>query len=281
MSGPDGAMRVVVTGCSSGLGLLTAHRLIEAGHEVVPHVRSASAAEDLRSALPGASTALVAELTQQAEVENLAESIRELGADVLVHNAALGDQLPSRTVTAGRSDLFAVNVVAPYLLTALIPDIPRAIFISSALHREATLELDDPSWAGRPWQSRAAYAESKLLVTVLAAATARLRPGTEVNSVEPGWVPTRMGGSSAPDDLEQGVATQLWLATAPASELCARTGGHWYHLAPAPRATVAIDRGVQDDVVALLRAETGVGLSAPSTDRRLVPTPTSSQVGEE
>lgn len=254
-------MKVVVTGCSTGLGLLTARTLLDGGHTVIPHVRNAAGADALRSVLPGASPALTADLTRQDEVVRLAAEIGDEGnVDAIIHNAGLGDRLPARTVTDGRADLFAVNVVAPYIVTALNPGTPRWVFISSALHRDATIRLDDPSWEMRDWMPREAYAESKLLLTVLAQATARLRPSTSSNSVEPGWVPTRMGGPQAPDDLAEGAASQAWLATAPTDP--GRSGGHYYHRALAALSPYAVDTRVQDEVLMYLRASTGVEFDA-------------------
>jgi hypothetical protein len=77
--------------------------------------------------------------------------------------------------------------------------------------------------------------------------------------VDPGWVPTRMGGPGAPDDLRLGHLTQEWLATSDDPE--ARTsGGYWYHqsrVAPAPRVH---DRQFQDQLVADLARFTGTPL---------------------
>jgi hypothetical protein len=64
---------------------------------------------------------------------------------------------------------------------------------------------------------------------LLAFAVARRWPEVFSNALEPGWVATKMGGSRAPDDLEQGHRTQAWLAVSddPAAKV---TGQYFYHL---------------------------------------------------
>ena len=106
-----------------------------------------------------------------------------------------------------------MNVLAPYLLTALINRPARLIYLSSGMHTSGRAALDDLDWNDRPWDGVQAYCDSKLLVTTLAAAVARYWPDVRSNAVDPGWVPTRMGGPHATDDLALGHDTQVWLAT--------------------------------------------------------------------
>lgn len=108
------------------------------------------------------------------------------------------------------------------------------MYLSSGSHFGGRPGLTGVDWRGR---GAGSYADSKLFVTTLAAAVARLRPRVPSNAVDPGWVPTKMGGPHAPDDLELGHETQVWLATADDPEALT-TGGYWYHrrmLAAAPR----------------------------------------------
>jgi NAD(P)-dependent dehydrogenase (short-subunit alcohol dehydrogenase family) len=98
-----------------------------------------------------------------------------------------------------------VNVVAPYLLTALIERPQRLVYLSSGSHFEGRGDLKDSDWSGRTTGS---YADSKLYVTAFAKAVARLWPEVFSNAVDPGWVPTKMGGPGAPDDLRLGHLTQ-------------------------------------------------------------------------
>ena len=120
-----------------------------------------------------------------------------------------------------------------------------------------TGSLRDIDWTERRWNASQAYSESKLYVTALALTLARAWPDVLSNAVDPGWVPTRMGGPAATDDLEQGYLTQTWLAV---SNDAAATvsGGYWYHRqrqAPAPEAG---DLAFQDQVMDRLAALTGV-----------------------
>ena len=80
------------------------------------------------------------------------------------------------------------------------------------------------------------------------------------NAVDPGWVPTRMGGAGAPDDLRLGHLTQEWLAVSDDSE--ARTsGGYWYHQRRSEPAAVAGDRDFQDQLLEELARLTGERLA--------------------
>src|SRR5262249_61294930 len=118
-----------------------------------------------------------------------------------------------------------VNTLAPYLLTALIDRPGRLIYLSSGMHRGASGSLRDIDWTERRWNATQAYCESKLHVTALALALARAWPEVLSNAVDPGSVPTRMGGPGASDDLEMGHLTQTWLAVSSDAAATVR-GGH-------------------------------------------------------
>jgi hypothetical protein len=81
------------------------------------------------------------------------------------------------------------------MLTALIDRPDRLIHLSSGLHHAGAGSLRDIDWTGRQWNAVQAYAESKLQVTALAFTVARAWPDVLSNAVDPGWVPTKMGGS--------------------------------------------------------------------------------------
>jgi NAD(P)-dependent dehydrogenase (short-subunit alcohol dehydrogenase family) len=98
----------------------------------------------------------------------------------------------------GLPQLFAVNSLAPYILTTLITIPKRLVYLSSGMH-SAGAHLDDMLWEKRRWNGSQAYAETKFQDILLAFAVARLFPKVKSNSLEPGWVPTRMGGAGAPD----------------------------------------------------------------------------------
>ena len=128
----------------------------------------------------------------------------------------------------GLSLTFAVNVLAPYLLTALIEHPDRIVYMTSGLQNGAAPDLDDAQWTRRRWDWLQAYSDSKLFDTVLALGIARRWPAVRSNAVSPGWVPTRMGGAGASDDLELGAETQAWLAAGD-DDATDITGQYLYH----------------------------------------------------
>jgi NAD(P)-dependent dehydrogenase (short-subunit alcohol dehydrogenase family) len=178
----------------------------------------------------------------------------------VIHNAGIGYREGQRIQTEdGLPHVFATNVLAPYILTALIARPPRLVYLSSGMHYGANANLDDLTWQKRPWQGATAYAESKLHDVLLAFAVARRWTDVLSNALEPGWVPTRMGGPGAPDDLDQGRRTQVWLAVSEDAEACV-SGGYFYHLrqrAPNPQAK---DPDLQDRLIAACERFSSIAL---------------------
>jgi hypothetical protein len=124
--------------------------------------------------------------------------------------------------------VFAVNVVAPYAITALMPRPARLVYPSSGMNRGADPSLEDAQWERRRWNGAQAYSDSKLFDLWLAFGVGARWPDVRTNTVELGWAPTRMGGPSAPGDLSFAATTQVWLATS--NEAAAEvTGQHFYH----------------------------------------------------
>ncbi|HEX2856397.1 MAG TPA: SDR family NAD(P)-dependent oxidoreductase [Propionibacteriaceae bacterium] len=241
-------MRVLVTGSADGLGRLAAATLLDAGHDVVVHVRNRQRLDAVRDLLDRGADALVGDLADQDQTRSVAEQADQLGRmDSVIHNAA---------VNSGGAVL-PVNVVAPYLLTALMRRPDRLVYLSSGMHRGGHADLlGRVDWTGHHGGS---YSDSKLFVTALTLAVARLWPDVLSNAVDPGWVPTRMGGPSAPDDLRLGHLTQEWLATSEDAE--ARTsGGYWHHQQRSEPQASARDRDFQDRLLASLAGFTGVPL---------------------
>jgi NAD(P)-dependent dehydrogenase (short-subunit alcohol dehydrogenase family) len=154
--------------------------------------RAASA----RKAVPGARGVVIGDLASLAETRAVAEQANALGHyDAIIHNAAIGYREPRRVETSdGIEQIFAVNVLAPYILTALITPPRRLVYLTSGLQRSGQPSLDDPQWTQRRWNGTQAYSDSKLFDVVLAFAVARRWSGVLSNSVEPGWVATKMGG---------------------------------------------------------------------------------------
>src|SRR6266568_1504970 len=187
--------RVLITGSSDGLGLMAAQRLLAGGHEVVLHARNQGRARDARTAAPTAHGLVVGDLASVAETRGLADQANRLGPfDAIIHNAGVGDHERRVETVDGLEHIFAINVLAPYLLTALIEPPQRLVYLSSGMHLGGDPDFTDLQWSRRRWNGSQAYSDSKLLDTMLAFAVARLWPAVRSNAVDPGWVPTRMGG---------------------------------------------------------------------------------------
>ena len=177
--------------------------------------------------------------------------------DAVIHNAGVGYGGALKRTPEGHPHILAVNVLAPYILTAAMNRPKRFVYLSSGMHRTEP-HLDDILWQTRRWNGSLAYSESKLYVTALSFAVARLWPDVASNAVDPGWVPTRMGGPSAPDDLGKGAATQVALATSDDSR-SRLTGQYLHHMAPREPSRVTRDV-VPDRLLDLCRELTGIAL---------------------
>jgi NAD(P)-dependent dehydrogenase (short-subunit alcohol dehydrogenase family) len=253
--------RVLVTGSADGLGRLAAAQLVREGHEVVLHARTEARGHDALAGVPGAAGVLTGDLASIAQTRALAEQANAGGrCDAVIHNAALGYQVSGRAETEdGLASVFAVNVLAPYLLTALMTRPDRLAYMSSGMHAGGNPSLDDLQWRDRRWDGVQAYSDSKLFDLALAFAVARLWPDVYANAVTPGWVATRMGGAGAPDDLDLGADTQAWLAVsdAPGAKGSPR---YFYHRTERPADPAASDPDVQDGLLSVCAQVTGVML---------------------
>jgi NAD(P)-dependent dehydrogenase (short-subunit alcohol dehydrogenase family) len=255
--------RVFITGSADGLGLMAARLLVTEGHSVTLHARSQPRAADARAALPEASDVLTGDLSSIAGMRHVAEQCNATGRfDAVIHNVGVGPREPHRIPTGdGLAHVFAINVLAPYLLTGLITRPDRLVYLSSGLHKGGNPDLDDPQWNHRPWNNTQAYSDSKLFDVLLAFAVARLWPDVLSNAVEPGWVSTRMGGPRASDDLSLGPVTQAWLAVSdePAATV---TGEYLYHQKQVPAHPAARDTEFQDQLLGYCADLTGVRLAS-------------------
>jgi NAD(P)-dependent dehydrogenase (short-subunit alcohol dehydrogenase family) len=252
---------IFITGSTDGLGRAAAGALIREGHDVVLHARSRERAAALGDLALDAAGVVIGDLSSAAETRDVAGQVNQIGRmDAVIHNAGVYLE-PTRGTTAdGHATTLAVNTLAPYILTALIDRPDRLIYLSSGLHHAAAGSIRDIDWTSRSWDAAQAYSESKLHVTVLALTLARVWPGVISNAVDPGWVPTKMGGPTATGDLQTGYLTQTWLAV---SNDAAATvsGGYWYHRQRQAPAAQAGDPAFQGQLMDRLAALTGVALS--------------------
>jgi NAD(P)-dependent dehydrogenase (short-subunit alcohol dehydrogenase family) len=238
--------RILITGSTDGVGRATAASLLEEGHDVVLHARGEGRLEAVEDLLARGAASVLGDLAVPEEVEDLAEQAGRLGPfDAVIHNAGIIEG----------PELLQVNVLAPYALTALIPA-SRLFYLSSSMHRGGRADPSLLDGAGA-----ASYSDSKLLVTALMAAIARRRPDLIAHAVDPGWVPTKMGGPSASDDLALAHLTQVWLATTEDPAALA-SGGYWHHRRLEEPHPAVREEGFQEELLGALSARTGLELPA-------------------
>ena len=241
--------RIFITGSTDGLGRATAESLLAKGHEVIVHARSAGRLAAVQDLLDSGALGVVGDLSDVEETRDVADQVNRIGPpDAVVHNAGV----------LGGAHVFQVNVVAPYLLTALVQRPRRLIYLSSGMHRGGSAGLAGIGRDGAA--TRVSYSDSKLYVTTLAMAVARLWPDVLSNAVDPGWVPTKMGGPNAPDDLRLGHLTQEWLAVSDDPEACT-SGGYWHHRHRQQAHRAAYDERLQTELLDRLARITGERLT--------------------
>lgn len=208
--------RIFITGSADGLGQLAAQALIAQGHKVVLHARNKTRGREALDRVPGAEGVVTADLGSIDETKQLASKVNALGTfDAVIHNAGV--------YNAPAEEIFNVNTLAPYILTCLIERPKRLIYLSSDMHLQGHSKLD----SFRTDAGRITYSDSKLHVLMLCMAAARKWPEVYANAVDPGWVPTKMGGRGAPDDLQEGYETQAWLAVSDDEK--AKVSGRYFH----------------------------------------------------
>ncbi len=238
--------KILITGSADGLGQLAAIELVKQGHEVILHARNESRAKEALAKVPGAKTALSGDLSDMEQTKRLADKINALDRfDVIIHNAGIYEK-PAQTI-------LTVNTLAPYILTCLIESPKRLIYLSSGDHLNG-----DPSLTRlRADPPNARYSDSKLHDLILAKAVARKWPNVFSNAIDPGWVATKMGGAGAPDDLQKGYETQVWLAVSDDPNALV-SGKYFHHQREAKYQLKADDTAVQNDFLRLCEQISGV-----------------------
>lgn len=210
---------ILVTGSTDGIGARIAELLEKQGHRVIRHARNRERASG--------DDVVIGDFTRLGEVRTMAEAVARHRLDVVVHNAGWAGPTATRPVTVdGLEQAFQVNALAAFLLQTLIPMPPRLVFVSSDSITRAALDLDDLQHT-RDWSAGAAYADSKLAMTMIAFAFARRHPEVLCNAVHPGWIRTKMSGDVAPLDVDAGADTPVWLATS--DDPAATVSGVFFH----------------------------------------------------
>ncbi len=252
---------VLITGANAGIGAATALALAEMGARVLLAVRSLERGEKVRAAIaaavPGASTELlVADLSCREGVHALAEQALSCTdrLDVLINNAGVFMRRHRQTVD-GLETQFAVNHLAPFLLTALLQERlmesapSRIVTVSSEAHRRGRIAFNDLQ-GRRSYSGLRAYAQSKLANLLFNRELARRLEGTGVtaNALHPGVVATKLLFSGfAPLRLlspffkspTDGARTSVFLASDSAIERV--TGRYFIDCEPAQPSTAAKD----------------------------------------
>jgi NAD(P)-dependent dehydrogenase (short-subunit alcohol dehydrogenase family) len=238
---------------------MAAQLLIEQGHTVALHARNDARGQEALKSVPGAASVVIGDLSSIRQTRGVAEQVNALGVfDAVIHNAGVGYREQRHVATEdGLPHVFAVNTLAPYILTALIQKPKRLVYLSSGLHQQGDASLKDLAWKERPWQGLQAYSDTKLHDVLLAFAMARLWPDVQSNAVDPGWVATKMGGAAATDDLEQGHRTQAWLAVDddPAAKV---TGEYFYHMRRRAPKQATREATLQDKLLDACRYLSGI-----------------------
>jgi NAD(P)-dependent dehydrogenase (short-subunit alcohol dehydrogenase family) len=238
--------RIFITGSTDGLGELVAKSLIEMGYTVVLHARNEERKHDVMKKTPGTENVLIGDLSSIEETINLADQVNALGSfDAVIHNAGV--------YRVSSNEIFRVNTLAPYILTCLIHKPKRLIYLSSGMHLHGDSKLE--SFKGD--FNRITYSDTKLHVVMLSKAVARRWPNVYSNAVNPGWVPTKMGGRGAPDNLQKGYETQVWLAVSN-DEKAKVTGKYFYHQKERSYNPEADDIILQDEFIAVCEDITGI-----------------------
>lgn len=238
--------RIFITGSADGLGQLAATLLLEQGHKVVLHARNEKRANDAIKKNQEAENFVTGDLSNIEETKNVALQVNALGTfDAVIYNAGV--------YQTSSKQILSVNILAPYILTCLIQKPKRLIYLSSGMHMQGKAKLE----SFKIDVNRINYSDSKLHVMMLCKAVARKWSDVYANAVDPGWVPTKMGGRGAPDDLQKGYETQVWLAVSD-DEKAKVSGRYFFHQKERRYNPEADNLQLQERFLNLCREITGV-----------------------
>jgi NAD(P)-dependent dehydrogenase (short-subunit alcohol dehydrogenase family) len=236
----------MVTGANSGIGKATALALAQMGATVVMVCRDRARGEEARSEITtksrkNAVDLLQADLSSQQSIRQLVENFQHhyTHLHVLINNAGAAFPGRRRETVDGLEMTFAVNYLAPFLLTNLLLDMLKAsapariVNVSSAAHKSGSIQLDDLQ-AEKHYRPMHTYPQAKLAVVLFTYELARRLQGTGVtaNCLHPGFVATHFaqsdGGPAARllvkligsfgASPQEGAKTSIYLASSPEVE---------------------------------------------------------------
>jgi len=260
----------MVTGANSGIGKATALELAQMGATVVMVCRDRARGEETKREITtksrnNAVDLLQADLSSQESIRQLVEHFKQryTHLHVLINNAGAAFTGRRETVD-GLEMTFAVNYLAPFLLTNLLLDVLKAsapariVNVSSASHKSGYIQMDDLQ-GEKHNRSMRAYPQSKLAIVLFTYELARRLQGTGVtaNCLDPGFVATNIGqtGASLPVRLlikligsfgtspEKGAKTSIYLASSP--EVEGVTGKYFVKSIPKRSAAISYDESLQ------------------------------------
>lgn len=261
----------LVTGATSGIGKATALGLAQMGASVVIVSRHREKGEGVQREIKTESRndavdLLLADLSSQESIRQLVDNFLEryTKLHVLINNAGTVS-LRRRETVDGLETTFAVNQLAPFLLTNLLLDVIKAsapsriINVSSNSHEAGYIKMDDLQ-SEKHYRFMRAYGQSKLALVLFTYELARRLQGTGVtaNCLHPGFVATNIGQdgsgpvgralvnlifSSLGISPEEGAKTTIFLATSP--EVEGVTGKYFVKSIPKRSVPVTYDETLQ------------------------------------
>ncbi|MFX1497011.1 MAG: SDR family oxidoreductase [Promethearchaeota archaeon] len=209
----------IITGANSGIGKATAIGLAKMGATIVMVCRNKERGERAQKEIIQSIgnrnvDLLLCDLSSQDQIRNLVNDFKQnyQKLHVLINNAGL--MLSKRQLSVDGIEMnFAVNYLAPFLLTNLLLDMlkmsapSRIINMSSGYHKRAALDFNDLQGENKKYGLVKAYGISKLALTMFTYELSRRLEGTgvTVNAVHPGVVNTNLGRDQS--KFSQAIAT--------------------------------------------------------------------------